>query len=95
MGTRRVTPAPIIARLCEIRGAEVGGGDEDRRTSGMAPPGILGAFDFKTSTTTIPIVKQRRTQRRRVDSIALAVKISIPTSTTCKKKKQTEIRLRI
>lgn len=86
MGTRRVTPAPIITRLCEIRGAKVGGGDENRGASGMAPPLILGAFDFKTSTTTIPIVKQRRTQRRRVDSIALAVKISIPTSTTCEKK---------
>ena len=53
----------------------------------MAPLWVVGALELEASPTTLPIVEQRRAQRRRVHAISLAVQVSVPTSTTCKKPK--------
>lgn len=87
VGTRRVTPSAIVVRECEIRRAEVSGGDEDGGAAGMAPPRVLVAFNFKASTAAKPVVEQRRAKRRRVHSVSLAVQVSISTSTSCKSQK--------
>ena len=53
----------------------------------MAPLWVVGALELEASPTTLPIVEQRRAQRRRVHAISLAVQVSVPTSPTCKKPK--------
>lgn len=81
VGTRRVTPAAIVAGKSVVRWAEVGGGDEDGGAAGVAPLGVVGALDLKASATAEPAVEQCGAQCCRVDSVALAVEIPIPTST--------------
>lgn len=44
MGARGITPTAIVARLSEVRRTEIGGGDENRRVSGMTPLRVVGAF---------------------------------------------------
>ena len=83
VGTRRVTPAAIVAGKSVVRWAEVGGGDEDGGAAGVAPLGVVGALDLKASATAEPAVEQCGAQCCRVDSVALAVEIPIPTSTPC------------
>lgn len=84
MGTRRVAPPTIVVRKSVIRRAEIGGGNGDGRATRVAPPWVIGALDFKARAAAQPFVEQRRAERRRVDSVSLAVQISVPTSTSCK-----------
>ena len=83
VGTRRVAPTAIVAGKSIVRGAEVGGGDEDGGATGVTPFGVVGALDLEASAAAKTVVEQRGAQRRRVDSVALTVEIPIPASTPC------------
>lgn len=50
----------------------------------MAPSWIISTLNFKASAAALTLIEQRSTKRRRVNAIALAVQISVPTSSTCK-----------
>ena len=82
MRARRITPPAIITGQSKVGRAEISSRNNNRRAAGMAPSWVIRTFNFETSTTAQPIVEQRRTQRRRVHSIPLAVQIPIPTSST-------------
>ena len=82
MGARRVTPAAIVTGQSKVGRAEVGGRYDNRRATRMAPSRVIRTFDLETRATAQPIVEQRRTQRRRVHPVPLAVQIPIPTSPT-------------
>ena len=85
MGPGRVAPTAIVAGLSEVGRAEVGCGDQDGRLPGSAPPRVVAALDLKASAAAQPIVEQSSAERSSVDSVALAVEISIPTSSTYRK----------
>lgn len=80
MRPRRVTPSTIIARQSVIRRAEIRRRDEYRRAARMTPFRVVGTFDFETRATTLPVVEQGSAQRGRVNSVPLAVQVSVPTS---------------
>ncbi|KVI03618.1 hypothetical protein Ccrd_018075 [Cynara cardunculus var. scolymus] len=73
VGTRRVAPPTIVVRESVIRRAEIGGGDGDGGATRVAPPRVISALDFKTRAAAKSLVEQRGAERRRVDSVALAV----------------------
>lgn len=80
---RRITPSAIIRWLGEVGRAEIGRRDEDRRVPGQAPLGIVGTLQLEARPAAGPLVEQRRAQRRRLDAVALAVKIAVSTRPTC------------
>ena len=82
VGARRVAPATIVTGKSEVGWAEVGGGDQDRRVAGVAPPRILVALDLEAGAAAQTVVEQCCAQRRRVHAVPLAVQVPIPTSTT-------------
>lgn len=49
----------------------------------MTPCGVYALY-FKTSSTAQTVVEEGSAQRRRVDAVAVAVQISIPTRPSCK-----------
>lgn len=77
---RGVAPAPIVVRKSVVWGTEVGGSDEDGRASGVTPLLVVCAFYLKTRPAAQAVVEQCRAQRRRVNSVPLAVQVSIPAS---------------
>lgn len=83
MGAGWVAPPTIVARQSVVWRTEVGRSHKDGWATRIAPSGIVCAFDLKASTATEAIVEECCAQRCCVDSIPLAVKIPIPTSTTC------------
>lgn len=83
MRARRITPSAIVTGQSKVRRTEISGRNNNRRAAGMAPSRVICTFDFETGAAAQPIVKQRRTQRRRVHSVPLAVQVPIPTSSTC------------
>lgn len=44
MRARGITPTAIVTGLSEVRRTEIGGGDENRRVSGMTPLRVVGTF---------------------------------------------------
>jgi hypothetical protein len=78
----RVAPAPCIVGESIVWRAEVGGSDHNR--AGQAPPTVINTPNLETSPTAQSIVEQCRAQSCCVSPIPLAVKVSIPTSPTCK-----------
>lgn len=79
---RRVAPPAIVVGQSEVGGAKVGCSDGDRARE--APPGVVVASHFETSSAAQPIVEQRGAQRRCVGSVPLAVQVPIPTRSSCK-----------
>lgn len=82
MSAGRVAPTAIVAGLSEVGRAEVGGGDEDGGLSGGAPPGVVAALDLEAGSAAEAIVEQSSAQCGSVDSVALAVEVAVPTSTS-------------
>lgn len=78
MWPRRVTPSSIIARERVIRGAEVCRSYEYRGTASVAPSWVIGALNLEACTAAQAVVEERRTQRRRVHAVALAVEVAVP-----------------
>ena len=78
MRPRRVAPATVVVGKREIRGAEVGGGDENRWAAGMAPLGVVGALDLEARAAAEAVIEECRAQRRRVHAVALAVEVAVP-----------------
>ncbi|CAA7389706.1 unnamed protein product [Spirodela intermedia] len=78
VGTRRVAPAAIVGGEGKVRGAEVGGGDEDGGASAVAPPGIVGALDLEARPAAQPVVEEGRAQRCSLHAVALTVQVAIP-----------------
>lgn len=91
MRPRRVTPPTIVAGLSKVWWAKVSGSDEDRRTSGVTPVGVVCALDFEAGAAAEPIVEQRRAQRSCAHTVTLAVKITVSTSTSCKQHKLLDV----
>ena len=79
---RRVAPAAIVTWESKVGRTKVGGCDYDGRVARVAPPWVLVALDLKARTAAQAIVEKCCAQCRRVHSVALAVQISVPTSTT-------------
>ncbi|WVZ00044.1 hypothetical protein V8G54_026113 [Vigna mungo] len=77
---RGVAPAAIVVRKSVVWGTEVGSSDEDGRASGVTPLLVVCAFYLKTRPAAQAVVEQCRAQRRRVNSVPLAVQVSIPAS---------------
>lgn len=83
MSTRRVTPAAIVVRKSVIRWTKIGCGDYNGRAARMTPPRVIRTLDFKTRAAAQPVVEQRGAKCGRVDTVTLAVQVTVPTSTTC------------
>lgn len=71
----RVAPAAVIVRQGVVRGAEVGGGDQDR--AGQAPPPLAGAPDLVARAAAEAVVEQGGAQRRGVRAVPLAVEVAV------------------
>lgn len=76
----RVAPPAGIVWEGIIRGTEVGGGDGDG--SGEAPFAVAVALDLEARAATESVVVQGRAQSRRIRAVALAVQITIATSSS-------------
>lgn len=70
---RRVAPPAIVIWQSIIRGAEIGGSDENGRAARVTPLRFISTFELKTSSATEPIVEQSCAQRCSIDSVSLAV----------------------
>lgn len=81
---RRIAPAAVVVREGVIRGAEIGGGDDEG--AGKAPLRIVGAPHFVASPATEPIVEQRGAEGRSVRPVPLAVEVAISTRPSYKNK---------
>lgn len=84
VGARRVAPAAIVVGQSEVWRTEVGGSDEDGGVAWVAPFGVISTLNLKAGSAAEAIVEQSCAQGRRVDAVALAVEVSVPTSTACK-----------
>lgn len=83
MGARRVAPAAVVVGQGVIRRAEICGRNEDGRAARVAPLRLVFALNLEAGAAAEPLVEKRRAQRRRVDTVALAVQVAVPTSTPC------------
>ena len=77
----RIAPSTIVISLCKIWGAKVCSCDSDGARE--APPGVIIASHFVTSTTGQAIVEQGCAQSCSVSSISLAVQVPITTCSSC------------
>jgi hypothetical protein len=51
MGARRIAPAAIVVRQSIVRRTEIGGGDQNRRVTRVAPLWVVHTFDLKAGST--------------------------------------------
>ena len=79
----RVAPATCIIWEGIVWWTEIGGSDHN--CVWKAPPLVIDTLDLKASPTAQTIVEQGRAQSSRVSSVALAIQVSISTSSTCNK----------
>ncbi|GMH07401.1 hypothetical protein Nepgr_009241 [Nepenthes gracilis] len=82
-GAGRVEPSAIVAGQGIFGRAEVSAGDENGGTAGVAPLRVVGALDFKASNAAQAVIEKCGAQRRRVNSVPLAVQVSVPTCFPC------------
>ena len=54
----RVAPAAIVGGESVVWRAEICGGDQDGRVTGVAPFRVIRAFDFETRSTAETVVEQ-------------------------------------
>jgi hypothetical protein len=85
VGAGRVAPPAVVGGERVVRRAEVGGGDVDGGAPRVAvlPPGLVLAPDLEARAAALPLVEQRRAQRRVVHAVALAVQVAVPASPAC------------
>lgn len=83
VSTRRVTPAAIVVRKSVIGWTKVSCSDYNGRAARMTPPRVIRALDFKTRAAAQSVVEQCGAESGRVDTVTLAVQVTVPTSTTC------------
>lgn len=78
----RVAPTAIVIWQSVVGRAEIGGSDENGGAAGVAPLPFVRTLDLEARPAAEPFVEQRRAEGGGVYSIALAVQVSISTSTT-------------
>jgi hypothetical protein len=83
VGARRVAPPAVVAGKGVVGRAKVGGGDQDGGATGVAPLWIVSALDLEASPAAETAVEQGSAQCSCVHAVALAVKVSVPTSASC------------
>ena len=87
VSSRRVAPPAIVIWKRVVRRAKVCGCDQNRRATRMTKLWVTCALDLKASPTAKAVVEQCSAQCSRVHSVALAVQVSVPTSSTCGRQK--------
>jgi len=74
----RVAPSSIVAGESVVRRAEVRGRHQDRGAASVAPTRVVRALYLEARAAAQPAVEQRRAQRSRVHTVALAVQVPVP-----------------
>jgi hypothetical protein len=85
VGARRVAPAAVVGVLRPVGRAQVGRRHRDHRRAPVAPR-RAHAPHLVARPATVPVLEQRRAQRRRVRAVPSGVQVAVPARATCKKK---------
>ncbi|RWW07706.1 hypothetical protein GW17_00028899 [Ensete ventricosum] len=93
VGARRVAPPTVVGGERVVRRAEVGSRDEDGGAPAVAPPRVIRALDLEARPAALPLVEERRAQRRRLHPVPLAVQVPVPTRSSCKSANPIKFRL--
>ena len=82
MGPRRVAPAAIVGGESVVWRAEVGCSNEDGRTAGMAPLGVVSALEFKARAASESVIEESCAEGCSLYAISLAIEVTVSTSST-------------
>jgi hypothetical protein len=81
VGARRVAPPAVVGVLRPVGRAQVGGRHRDHRGAPVAPGGPR-APDLVARPAPVPVLEQRRAQRRRVRAVPGRVQVAVPARPT-------------
>jgi hypothetical protein len=88
VGARRVAPPAVVGVLRPVGRAQIGGRHRDHRRAAVAPGGAR-APDLVARPAPVPVLEQRRAQRRRVRAVPGRVQVAVPTRPTCGERQTT------
>jgi hypothetical protein len=82
VGAGRVAPSAVVGVLGPVGRTQVGRRHRDHRRAAVAPGGPR-ASDLVARPAPVPVLEQRRAQRRRVRAVPGRVQVAVPARPTC------------